>query len=80
MGDNGDTDDDTDDGTGDGNGGDDVSAGDFAGEHTVVRQAALALARTPPVTLAFLTLSVAVTALAAAFNQNRFPDVLLLDW
>ena len=58
----------------------DVSQGDFDGENTLARQVQSAIEKTPPITQAFLTLSIGATVLAMLLNNNRFPDFLLLDW
>jgi hypothetical protein len=57
-----------------------VNQGDFDGENTFARQMQSAIEKTPPVTQAFLTLSIGVTLASFALNNNRFPDFLLLDW
>jgi len=57
-----------------------VNQGDFDGENTFARQMQSAIEKTPPVTQAFLTLSIGATLASFALNNNRFPDFLLLDW
>jgi len=57
-----------------------VNQGDFDGENTFARQMQSAIEKTPPVTQAFLTMSIGVTLASFALNNNRFPDFLLLDW
>lgn len=58
---------------------DDLDEADFA-EDTSVDLFLAAIKKTPPITKAFMGASVAATLYGCAFNQNKFPELLQLDW
>jgi hypothetical protein len=58
----------------------DATNGDFEGEDTLVRRLKSAIERTPPITQAFLSMSIAVTVGSMLLNKNQWPEILLLDW
>jgi Derlin-2/3 len=56
-----------------------ITEDDFA-EETIVGRLAVAWQKTPPVTKAYLTGSMAATAYGYLFNKNQFPSILSYNW
>lgn len=57
----------------------DISERDFA-EDTTIDRMKLAWERTPPLTKAYMTATFGTTLYGYLMNQNKFPDILTLDW
>lgn len=57
----------------------DLGDDDFAEDNTLARMVA-AWEKTPPVTKGYLTASFAATMYGYLLNQNKFPELLLMNW